>query len=105
MTAAAAGRAHSLWASCQRGLSLPGRSWRCTAAPSLPIQQPTVSSPVPPAPACPATPASPLQILQQAVCPERRRGFDGALSALASVTEVQISNDLQVAKVYLSIYR
>ena len=45
------------------------------------------------------------QILQAAVCPERRRGFDGALSALASVTEVQISNDLQVAKVYLSIYR
>ena len=45
------------------------------------------------------------QILQAAVCPERRRGFDGALSALASVTEVRISNDLQVAKVYLSIYR
>jgi len=45
------------------------------------------------------------QILQAAVCPERRRGFYGALSALASVTEVQISNDLQVAKVYLSIYR
>lgn len=43
--------------------------------------------------------------LQAAVCPERRRGFDGALSALASVTEVVISNDLQVAKVYLSIYR
>ncbi|KAI3429465.1 hypothetical protein D9Q98_005557 [Chlorella vulgaris] len=42
--------------------------------------------------------------LQAAVCPERRRGFDGALSALASVTEVVISNDLQVAKVYLSIY-
>lgn len=44
------------------------------------------------------------KVLQQAVCPERRRGFDGAVSALASVTEVQISNDLQVAKVYLSIY-
>ncbi|PRW60528.1 putative ribosome-binding factor chloroplastic [Chlorella sorokiniana] len=44
------------------------------------------------------------KILQAAVCPERRRGFDGALSALASVTEVHISNDLQVAKVYLSIY-
>lgn len=43
--------------------------------------------------------------LQAAVCPERRRGFDGALSALASVTEVQISNDLQVAKVYVTIYR
>ncbi|EFN59662.1 hypothetical protein CHLNCDRAFT_12877, partial [Chlorella variabilis] len=42
--------------------------------------------------------------MQAAVCPERRRGFDGALSALASVTEVHISNDLQVAKVYLSIY-
>ena len=45
------------------------------------------------------------KLLQAAVCPERRRGFDGALSALCSVTEVQISNDLQVAKVYLTIYR
>lgn len=44
------------------------------------------------------------KLLQQAVCPERRRGMDGALSALASVTDVQVSNDLQVAKVFLSIY-
>jgi ribosome-binding factor A len=44
------------------------------------------------------------KVLQQAICPERKRGMDGALSALASVTDVQISNDLQVAKVYLSIY-
>lgn len=44
------------------------------------------------------------KVLQAAVCPERRRGFDGALSALASVTEVAISNDLQVAKVYVSLY-
>ncbi|KAL4447692.1 hypothetical protein ABPG75_004911 [Micractinium tetrahymenae] len=44
------------------------------------------------------------KVLQAAVCPERRRGFDGALSALASVTEVHVTNDLQVAKVYLSIY-
>ena len=44
------------------------------------------------------------KVLQQAVCPERRRGIDNALSALASVTDVQVTNDLQVAKVYLSIY-
>ncbi|PSC75148.1 putative ribosome-binding factor chloroplastic [Micractinium conductrix] len=44
------------------------------------------------------------KVMQAAVCPERARGFDGALSALASVTEVQISNDLQVAKVYISLY-
>lgn len=42
--------------------------------------------------------------MQEAVCPERRRGLDGALSALASVTDVHVSNDLQLAKVYLSIY-
>ena len=30
--------------------------------------------------------------------------MDGALSALASVIDVQVSNDLQVAKVFLSIY-
>jgi ribosome-binding factor A len=44
------------------------------------------------------------KVVQEAVCPERRRGLDGALSALASVTEVEVSNDLQVAKVFLSIY-
>jgi ribosome-binding factor A len=36
------------------------------------------------------------QVVAAAVCPERRRGFDGALSALASVTDVYVSNDLQV---------
>lgn len=44
------------------------------------------------------------KVVQAAVCPERRRGIDDGMSALASVTEVEISNDLQVAKVYLSIY-
>ena len=44
------------------------------------------------------------KIMMQAVCPERRQGLDGAVSALASVTEVQLSNDLQVAKVFLSVY-
>lgn len=44
------------------------------------------------------------KVVQDAICPERRRGLDGALSALASVTEVEVSNDLQVAKVFLSIY-
>lgn len=44
------------------------------------------------------------RVLQEAVCPERKRGMDGALSALVSVTDVRLSNDLQVAKVFLSIY-
>lgn len=58
-----------------------------------------------PTPALPWPPAPDPQLLQAAVCPERRRGFDGALSALASVTEVHVTNDLQVAKVYVSLYR
>lgn len=29
--------------------------------------------------------------MQQAICPERRSGFDSTLSAVASVTEVQAS--------------
>ncbi|KAI8110250.1 hypothetical protein M9435_001929 [Picochlorum sp. BPE23] len=44
------------------------------------------------------------KVVQEAICPERKRGIDDGLSALASVTEVEVSNDLQVAKVYLSIY-
>lgn len=44
------------------------------------------------------------KVVQQAVCPERRRGIDDSLSAMASVVEVEITNDLQVAKVYVSIY-
>ena len=38
----------------------------------------------------------PLQVLQKAVCPEKRRGMDTAESAIASVTEVRITSDLQV---------
>ena len=44
------------------------------------------------------------QVLQKAICPEKRAGLDSALSAIASVTEVRVSNDLQVAKVYISIF-
>lgn len=44
------------------------------------------------------------KVLQKAVCPEKRRGLDSAASAIASVTEVAISSDLQVAKVYVSIF-
>ena len=36
--------------------------------------------------------------------PEVKLGLDSAVSALASVTDVELSNDLQVAKVYISIY-
>jgi len=43
-----------------------------------------------------------LQVLQKAVCPEKRIGIDSAVSAIASVTEVSVSGDL--TKVYLSIF-
>ena len=39
-----------------------------------------------------------LQVLQSAVCPERHRGKDFAMSAVASVTEVELSKDLQVRR-------
>lgn len=45
-----------------------------------------------------------MQVVQAAICPERRAGFDNSISALASVTEVRLSSDLQVAKIYLSVY-
>ena len=45
-----------------------------------------------------------MQVLQKAICPEKRAGLDSALSAIASVTEVRLSSDLQVAKVYISIF-
>ncbi len=45
-----------------------------------------------------------LQVLQKAVCPEKRIGIDSAVSAIASVTEVEVSGDLTLAKVYLSIF-
>lgn len=40
----------------------------------------------------------PVQVLQKAVCPEKRRGMDTAESAIASVTEVRITSDLQVQR-------
>lgn len=39
-----------------------------------------------------------VQVLQKAVCPEKRRGMDTAESAIASVTEVRITSDLQVQR-------
>ena len=41
-----------------------------------------------------------VQTLQSAVSPT---GGDGLDAALASVTDVQVSGDLQVAKVYVSV--
>ena len=43
-------------------------------------------------------------MVQKAICPEKRLGLDAAVSAIASVTEVRVSSDLQVAKVYVSIF-
>ena len=45
-----------------------------------------------------------MQRVQKAICPEKRVGLDTAVSAIASVTEVRVSSDLQVAKVYISIF-
>jgi hypothetical protein len=42
---------------------------------------------------------NPKQVVQDAICPERRVGLDDALSAIAGVTHVYVSNDLQVVKV------
>jgi hypothetical protein len=36
------------------------------------------------------------QVVQEAICPERRKGLDDQLSAVASITEVYVSGDLQV---------
>jgi ribosome-binding factor A len=42
-------------------------------------------------------PLAPLaQVVQEAICPERRSGMDTALSAVASITDVYVSGDLQV---------
>ena len=35
--------------------------------------------------------------MQSAVCPEVRLGLDSAVSAIASVTEVELSKDMQVS--------
>ena len=44
------------------------------------------------------------QVMQKAVCPEKRAGVDDAVSAIASVTEVQLSGDMSVAKVHISVF-
>ncbi|KAF6264296.1 ribosome-binding factor A-domain-containing protein [Scenedesmus sp. NREL 46B-D3] len=44
------------------------------------------------------------KVVQEAICPERRAGLDDKLSAVASITHVYVSNDLQVVKVYVSVY-
>ncbi|PNW87453.1 hypothetical protein CHLRE_02g145000v5 [Chlamydomonas reinhardtii] len=42
-------------------------------------------------------------VIQAAICPERKLG-DDALSAVASITDTYVSNDLQVVKVFVSVY-
>eukprot|EP00195_Chlamydomonas_chlamydogama_P015569 CAMPEP_0202902886 /NCGR_PEP_ID=MMETSP1392-20130828/18653_1 /ASSEMBLY_ACC=CAM_ASM_000868 /TAXON_ID=225041 /ORGANISM="Chlamydomonas chlamydogama, Strain SAG 11-48b" /LENGTH=245 /DNA_ID=CAMNT_0049589745 /DNA_START=273 /DNA_END=1010 /DNA_ORIENTATION=+ len=44
------------------------------------------------------------EVVQNAICPERATGMSDQLSAVASVTHVYVSNDLQVVKIYVSIY-
>lgn len=38
-----------------------------------------------------------MQVVQAAICPERDYGLDDQLSAVASVTEAYVSNDLQAS--------
>ncbi|GLC41423.1 hypothetical protein PLESTB_001013000 [Pleodorina starrii] len=42
-------------------------------------------------------------VIQGAICPERKGGGD-TLSAVASITNTYVSNDLQVVKVFVSVY-
>eukprot|EP00898_Chlorokybus_atmophyticus_P003182 jgi/Chlat1/3865/Chrsp26S04157 len=44
------------------------------------------------------------KVLREAVCPAEAMGVDKELTAMATVTEVDLSNDLQVAKVYISVF-
>lgn len=43
------------------------------------------------------------KVLQSAISPERQTGSD-ALTAIPSITHVHVTNDLQVVKVYVSVY-
>ncbi|GBG84632.1 hypothetical protein CBR_g38914 [Chara braunii] len=43
-------------------------------------------------------------VLKQAVLPETALGADKYLTSVATVTDVELSNDLQVAKVYVSVF-
>ncbi|KAG0620231.1 hypothetical protein M758_4G200100 [Ceratodon purpureus] len=43
-------------------------------------------------------------VLQQAIAPESSLGADMYLSSVATISDVEISKDLQVAKVFVSIY-
>ena len=74
---------------------------RCCIRPELRL--PVCALACLPCKACDHT-ACVLQVLQKAVCPEKRIGIDSAVSAIASVTEVKVSGDLTIAKVYLSIF-
>lgn len=42
-------------------------------------------------------------VIQTAICPERRLG-DDSLSAVASITHTHVTSDMQVAKIYVSVY-
>lgn len=44
------------------------------------------------------------KVLQHAILPETALGADMYLSSLATVSDVVLSNDLQVAKVYVSVF-
>eukprot|EP00271_Cylindrocystis_brebissonii_P003524 TRINITY_DN1457_c2_g1_i2.p1 TRINITY_DN1457_c2_g1~~TRINITY_DN1457_c2_g1_i2.p1 ORF type:complete len:402 (-),score=71.60 TRINITY_DN1457_c2_g1_i2:57-1172(-) len=43
------------------------------------------------------------KVLKEAVLPEARLGYDLALSCVASISDVEISGDLSIAKVYVSV--
>ncbi|WVY95763.1 hypothetical protein V8G54_027914, partial [Vigna mungo] len=45
------------------------------------------------------------KVLQYAILPETSLGADRYLSSLSTVTDVQVSGDLQVVKVFVSVFR
>lgn len=44
------------------------------------------------------------KVLQQAILPETALGADKYLSSLTTISDVEVSGDLQVVKVYVSVY-
>lgn len=44
------------------------------------------------------------KVIRDAITPEHALGADKYLSSVATVSEVEVSGDLQVAKVYVSVY-
>ena len=47
----------------------------------------------------------PSQNIRSMISPEERMGVDNVISVMVTVSDVEVSNDLQVVKVFVSITR